>query len=105
MAAQDSMFIQLATPYFAPLGKVVRLMWADLQETWTQLAIGDGTTEKLFAIGLGYAVDVVLLAFYLNVLTVGSMKNAGRAVRSAVRQQLVVIKASDRDMCYIADKV
>jgi len=58
------------------------------------MALGDGTGERVFAIALGYAVVGLLVAFYLNVFTVGSVKSAGRAVRSAVRQQLLVVKAS-----------
>jgi E3 ubiquitin-protein ligase MARCH6 len=51
------------------------------------MALGDGTGERVFAIALGYAVIGLLVAFYLNVFTVGSVKSAGRAVRGAVRQQ------------------
>ena len=57
------------------------------------MALGDGTGERVFAIALGYAVIGLLLAFYLNIFTVGSARSAGRAVRSAVRQQLLVVKA------------
>ncbi len=87
--------MRVVDPLFAPIGEAVRLLWKDLLVTWERLALGDGTTEKLFAISLGYMVDILLVALYLNVLTVGSMKSAGRAVRSAVRQQLVVVK-----VCY-----
>ena len=90
--APDSAFMRVAEPYFAPIGEAVRLTWDDLKTTWVRLALGDGTAEKIFAISLGYMVDAVILALYLNVLTVGSMKSAGRAVRSAVRQQLLVVK-------------
>lgn len=86
--------MQFAEPYFAPLGENVRVWWSSLQEHWVRLALGDGTTEKIFAISLGYVVDAILLAIYLNLLTVGSMKSAGRAVRNAVRQQLLVVKVS-----------
>ncbi len=58
------------------------------------MALGDGTGERFFAIALGYAVIGLLVAFYLNIFTVGSVKSAGRAVRSAVRQQLLVVKVS-----------
>ena len=103
LAADDSAFMQVISPYFAPVGEMVRALSKDAQETWFRLAVGDGTLEKVFAIFLGYAVDIVLLALYLNVLTVGSMKNAGRAVRSAIRQQLVVIKVRYTiDMCQYA---
>ncbi len=86
--------MQLAEPYFAPLGEKVREVWQEVQEQWIKLALGNGTAEKVFAITLGYVVDALLLAIYLNVLTIGSMKSAGRAVRSAVRQQLLVVKVS-----------
>ena len=84
--------MRAAEPYFAPIGEMVRTTWDDLKASWVQLALGSGTTEKIFAICLGYMVDAFLLAIYLNILTVGSMKSAGRAVRSAVRQQLLVVK-------------
>lgn len=86
--------MRVAAPYFAPIGESVRIMQGDIQKAWVKLAVGDGTPEKLFAITLGYAVAVVFIALYLNILTVGSMKSAGRAFRSAVRQQLVVVKVS-----------
>lgn len=63
-----------------------------VKSTWIRLALGDGTPEKVFAVVLGYAVVGLLLALYLNILTVGNVKSAGRAVRSAVRQQLLVFK-------------
>jgi len=59
------------------------------------MALGDGTGERIFAIALGYAVIGLLIAFYLNVFTVGTVKSAGRAVRSAVRQQLLVVKVGE----------
>lgn len=92
LLAPDSAFMRVAEPYFAPVGELVRLTWDDLKASWTRLALGGGTTEKIFAISLGYLVKAVLLALYLNVLTVGSMKSAGRAVRNSVRQQLLVVK-------------
>lgn len=88
--------MRVAEPYFAPIGEMVRLTWDDLKASWVKLALGGGTTEKIFAILLGYMVNAFLLAIYLNILTVGSMKNAGRAVRSAVRQQLLVVKVCSR---------
>lgn len=92
--APNSAFMRVAEPYFAPIGEMVRLTWDDLKASWVKLALGGGTTEKIFAILLGYMVNAFLLAIYLNILTVGSMKNAGRAVRSAVRQQLLVVKVA-----------
>ena len=84
--------MQFAEPYFAPLGRTIRLLGSDLRRHWVRLALGNGTAEKMFAIFLGYLVDAILLAVYLNLLNVGSMKSAGRAIRNAVRQQLLVVK-------------
>ncbi|KAI0085732.1 hypothetical protein BDY19DRAFT_964078 [Irpex rosettiformis] len=94
LAAYDSPVMQYAEPYFAPLGENLRTLWQEVQEHWIKLALGNGTSEKIFAISLGYVVDALLLAIYLNVLTIGSMKSAGRAVRSAIRQQLLVVKVA-----------
>ncbi|KAA1468915.1 hypothetical protein DENSPDRAFT_834409 [Dentipellis sp. KUC8613] len=88
----DIAALRSSEAYFAALGKKVRVTSLNLQQGWIRLALGDGSTEKVFAVLLGYAVFGLLLAFYLNVLTVGTVKNAGRAVRSAVRQQLLVLK-------------
>jgi E3 ubiquitin-protein ligase MARCH6 len=88
----DSPIVRSAEPYFAALGKEVRLTAVRLKTTWIRLALGEGTTEKIFAVVLGYAVVALSLAMYLNVLTVGNVKSAGRAVRGAVRQQLLVLK-------------
>ncbi len=82
-----------AEPYLEALGKHVRISSYQVATGWTRMALGDGTGERVFAIALGYAVIGLLIAFYLNVFTVGSVKSAGRAVRSAVRQQLLVVKA------------
>lgn len=46
----------------------------------------------MFAVALGYVVVMILVSIYLNLLTVGNMKTAGRAVRTAVREQLLVLK-------------
>jgi len=56
------------------------------------MAFGDGPAERTFAILLGYVVVGLVLAIYLNLFTVGNARSAGRAVRSAVRQQLLVLK-------------
>lgn len=92
LAAEDSILFRLAEPLFAPIGHAVRMHSADAKETWIRLAVGNGTSSRIFAIALGYTVDALLLALYLNVLTVGSVRSAGRAVRNAVRQQLLVVK-------------
>ncbi|KAF9460561.1 hypothetical protein BDZ94DRAFT_1197761 [Collybia nuda] len=81
-------------PYFAVLGKEVRTGGMQFRETWARLALGEGPNDRAFAVILGYLVLSLLLALYLNILTVGNAKNAGRAVRSAVRQQLLVLKVA-----------
>ncbi|KAI0251385.1 hypothetical protein BJV78DRAFT_1375071 [Lactifluus subvellereus] len=81
-------------PYLEALGKQVRISSCQVATGWTRMALGDGTGERIFAIALGYAVIGLLIAFYLNVFTVGTVKSAGRAVRSAVRQQLLVVKVA-----------
>ncbi|XP_006462126.1 hypothetical protein AGABI2DRAFT_118987 [Agaricus bisporus var. bisporus H97] len=81
-------------PYFALLGREVRSGVTRFKASWCRLAIGSGPTERAFAIGLGYAVIGIVLALYLNVLTIGNARSATRAVRNAVRQQLLVIKVA-----------
>jgi E3 ubiquitin-protein ligase MARCH6 len=88
----DSVIARYLEPYFATLGREVRTASEQLQTSWVNLTMGQGTREKVFAIILGYGVVGVLLAIYLNVFTVGNARSAGRAIRSAVRQQLLVVK-------------
>lgn len=97
----DSAVIRLAERYFAILGEQVRLNFDRLQATWIRLALGFGTVDRIFAVVLGYAVVGLLLALYLNILTVGNVKSAGRAARSAVRQQLLVLKVYTFQKPYI----
>ncbi|KAF9077991.1 hypothetical protein BDP27DRAFT_1310544 [Rhodocollybia butyracea] len=89
-----STFIDYAEPYFAPLGKEVRSGYGRFGEVWTHLAVGDGPAERIFSVLFGYCIVASILALYLNVLTIGNVKTAGRAVRSAVRQQLLVLKVA-----------
>ncbi|KDQ50759.1 hypothetical protein JAAARDRAFT_81797 [Jaapia argillacea MUCL 33604] len=88
----DSKYIRLAEPHFAALGRWVRFSSSRFSSTWTRLALGSDIPDRVFAIGLGYVVVGFGLAVYLNVLTVGSVQNAGRAVRNVVREQLLVAK-------------
>jgi E3 ubiquitin-protein ligase MARCH6 len=81
-------------PFFALLGREVRSGVTKFRVGWCRLAVGSGPTERAFAIGLGYSVIGIMLALYLNVLTIGNARSATRAVRNAVRQQLLVIKVS-----------
>ncbi|THH12440.1 hypothetical protein EW146_g7700 [Bondarzewia mesenterica] len=90
----DYPIVQLLEPHFAAFGREVRITTENTKEVWTRFALGDGNAEKVFAVALGYAVVGIMLAFYLNVLTVGTVKSAGRAIRNAVRQQLLVIKVA-----------
>ena len=79
-------------PYFAILGRKVRLTSVATKDSWENLALGDDSANRFFAVLLGYSVVGTLLALYMNIITVSSMQSAGRAVRAAVRQQLVVLK-------------
>lgn len=88
----DSAIARYLEPYFAALGKEVRTFATRSKATWISLTLGHGTVDKIFAVVLGYAVVATMVALYLNILTVGNVKTAGRAVRSAVRQQLLVLK-------------
>lgn len=87
--------VQAAESYLEGFGRQVMTSSYQVAISWTRMALGDGTGERIFAIVLGYAVIGLLIAFYLNVFTVGSVKSAGRAVRSAVRQQLLVVKVGE----------
>ncbi|PPQ70661.1 hypothetical protein CVT24_000669 [Panaeolus cyanescens] len=87
-------YLGVTEPYFAHLGKQLRLLATSSKELWVQSALGNTAADRLFAIYLGYIVIAFFLALYLNVLTVGNAKTAGAAVRNAVRQQLVVMKVA-----------
>ena len=102
--AQESVIVRqfseaLATPVgqdierrFAVLGKHVRLTALAMKDTWIDLANGDGTINRIFAVVLGYLMVGLAVALYLNIMNVGSVQSAGRAVRNAIRQQLIVVK-------------
>ena len=90
----DSPTGQFLEPYFAALGKEVRIRATVAKASWIELANGDNSMSRTFAISLGYTLAALVLAIYLNVLTVGSVQSAGRAIRNAIRQQLVVLKVS-----------
>jgi len=78
--------------YFALLGKEVRLWFVKFKDAWYRMAVNSGPAERVFAIVLGYTIVALVLALYLNILTVGNARTATRAVRNAVRQQLLVLK-------------
>jgi E3 ubiquitin-protein ligase MARCH6 len=83
---------EVLIPAFARLGQRSKQLGAGLVESWTKHALGNGIVDNIFAIVLGYLVFAVLLAIYLNVLSIGSMRSAGRAVRQTVRNQLLIAK-------------
>jgi len=79
-------------PYFAGIGSEVREIVTSAQETWVRLAIGSRPTNRAFAILLGYVEISVAFGVYLHIMTVGSTRTAGTAVRNIIKQQLLVIK-------------
>ena len=83
---------QILEPHFAKLGKHVREHSTALKASWIELSYGDGSIHRVFAIALGYLVVGFVVALYLNILNVGNVQSAGRAIRSAIRQQLIVVK-------------
>ena len=88
----DGSAFQLAEEVFAVFGRHIRVAFVAILEQWVELAEGDGTMERLWAIFLGYAIVAFLAALYLNTITVGNVRSAGRAVRNAIRQQMIVLK-------------
>ncbi|KAI9573863.1 hypothetical protein HD554DRAFT_2012394, partial [Boletus coccyginus] len=90
----NSTIAQLLEPRFAYVGREVRLLTIHFKQSWIRFTLGHGSSERAFAIVLGYGVVGIILALYLNVFTVGNARTAGRAVRNAVRQQLLVVKVA-----------
>jgi len=86
--------LDLAEPHFAPLGVVVREETASFAQQWEEIVTGDGLRERVFAVMLGYVVGASLLTIYLNMLSLGVIKDAGRQMRITVYNQLLVVKAS-----------
>ncbi len=83
---------QVLEPHFANLGKSLREHAVAFKASWIELSYGDGSVNRVFAIALGYLAFGFVVALYLNILNVGNVQSAGRAIRSAIRQQLIVIK-------------
>ncbi|KAG8692681.1 hypothetical protein FRC09_011037 [Ceratobasidium sp. 395] len=79
---------------FAALGRAARLFSHAFARRWQQLAVADGTSERAFAISLGYLVLTLVMGIYLGVLNAGAVRGAARALRNAVKQQLIVIKVA-----------
>ncbi|KAJ3818347.1 hypothetical protein F5880DRAFT_1491547 [Lentinula raphanica] len=81
-------------PIFAPIGRELRHGYNQLSEVWTKLAVGNGPVERIFSVLFGYCIIATGLAIYMNILTMSNVKTAGRAVRVAVKQQLLVLKVA-----------
>ncbi|KAF9219715.1 hypothetical protein BS17DRAFT_740159 [Gyrodon lividus] len=90
----DSTIARFLQPYFAYLGREVRVFADHFQKSWIRLTLGHGASERAFAICLGYMIVGIMLALYLNVFTVGNARTAGKAIRNAVRQQVLVVKVA-----------
>jgi E3 ubiquitin-protein ligase MARCH6 len=88
----DTALGRLVEPYFASFGQEVLTTTEGIGHWWMRMGLGRGPVEKAFAIVFGYLLIGVCLAIYMNVLTVGTIKNAEKALRTAVRQQLLVVK-------------
>lgn len=88
----DSTLGRLIEPHFATIGQEVRDTADGIANWWMRMSLGRGPVEKTFAIVFGYFLVGIALAIYMNILTVGTIKNAERALRTAVRQQLLVVK-------------
>ena len=56
------------------------------------MSLGHSPVEKVFAIIFRYFLIVIGLAVYMNILTVGMIKNAEKVLRTAVCQQLLIVK-------------
>ncbi|KAF8586361.1 hypothetical protein K439DRAFT_961991 [Ramaria rubella] len=93
-SASESSIFRFVEDGFAILGRFVRVTSGAALKEWVELAEGDGTLERIWAIFLGYAIAAFFAALYLNTITVGNMKSAGRAVRNAIRQQMIVLKVA-----------
>lgn len=88
----DTALGRLVEPYFATLGREVHNAVDGIANWWMRMSLGRGPVEKAFAIVFGYFLVGVGLAVYMNILTVGTLKTAEKALRTAVRQQLLVVK-------------
>ncbi|CAE6474360.1 unnamed protein product [Rhizoctonia solani] len=78
----------------AAFGRTVRLFSHAFARRWQQLTIADGTSERAFAICLGYIVLCMVMGIYLGILNTGAVRGAARALRNAVKQQLIVVKVA-----------
>jgi hypothetical protein len=94
MFDSDVGVVRWAEPYFAVLGKRIRMVATATVALWIRMVLGDGPVEKVFAIVLGYTVVALFLGVYLNILTTSNVRGAGRAIRSTVRQQVLIAKVN-----------
>ncbi|KAK0203078.1 hypothetical protein DFS33DRAFT_1344825 [Desarmillaria ectypa] len=85
--------IEQFEPSFAAFGKEVRLSAEQFCDWWTDIALGHGSTERASAIILGYAMVALIVAVYVHLLAMGN-REAGRSVKSAFRQHLLVVKVA-----------
>lgn len=83
-----------AEPHFRPLGESVRLNAMAFVKDWETMVRGDGIQERIFAVLLGYAVAGITLLMYMNLLSLGVLRDAGRQFRLTVLHQLLVLKVS-----------
>ncbi len=86
-------------PYFAPIGKEVRLSFERFREWWTGVALGHGPSDRVTAVGIGYAVVAFILLSYVHLLAVGN-KETGKAVKNLLRQHVLVLKVGSC-LCYV----
>ncbi|KAJ3806308.1 hypothetical protein F5876DRAFT_80832 [Lentinula aff. lateritia] len=87
-------FMDYVESCLAALGREIRQSHKQFCGVWTQLAIGNGPAERIFSVIFGYCIIASALVVYMNILTIGNVKTAGRAVRTAVKQQLLVLKVA-----------
>jgi E3 ubiquitin-protein ligase MARCH6 len=88
----DSPIFLFLEDLFADVGRYVRSVVMAAFQQWTAMAENDGSAERVWAVVLGYIIVAFHAALYLNTFTVGNMRTAGRAIRSAIRQQMIVTK-------------
>jgi E3 ubiquitin-protein ligase MARCH6 len=96
----DSSIGRVVEPHFASFGQDVLNAAEGIGNWWTRMSLGRGPVEKAFAIVFGYFIIGISLAIYMNILTVGTIKNAEKALRTAVRQQLLVVKVFPASSAY-----
>ncbi|KAI4521828.1 hypothetical protein K525DRAFT_279161 [Schizophyllum commune Loenen D] len=90
----DTVIGKQAEEWLANLGVHVKAFGHEVKNTWIMLAIGDQPAQRAFAVVLGYSVILLGAGIYLNLLSVGNVQTATRAVRNTIRQQLVVLKVA-----------